>query len=1343
MSTQSYTQGQTATQQPRELYYELGRALLVRRRHAEAVAALQSALNEEGDAPPAFDVHVALHEAYTEAGEKARAFITFLAALAHVPDLSEEQIDHAHRLLPSSLDKDDQKWIQEKWGPKMLESAQSDAARFGLSTLVGRVGLYGQDYTSAHELFLDATRIKPDDPRGWEGLGDTLWKMGRMAEARAALSEAYGLAEQSPEAGRLRYINSKLARVLAELGDYGAALERVEHIDTEDTADAYLMLITRSHCRLALGMPAKALDDAEEAARLQPKGVQSHLKRAQALTALKKYADAINVADHALQFAPTSGAVILSKAQALIEGQIDLEQARRLLTRLKSRAGDYEAMSQFLSPAVDHGELGGDTHFFLAHLNHVLGRREEALREVNRALELGLSGDKTEPAAPAFQLKGELLLDDGDAEQGVAQLVEAGRLFTLRGDYAAAGRLFETASSVSPGEQQIYWYWSDAVRMGSSMQEYPYKDKAAVEKALDLWKKGFALGPPTKEFAWAYLVPSLLLESLAVFTERQRPLYAEALTYAERSVLLDPTNENVWTYLSRLARVLFMDANSLIAIEQSLALAPEDTQARIERFVLAVTVGEEGAVELIEENRERFSSFAEWAALIEAYLLSNQDRHDEALGKLGGVTDESVNDPDLRNLRGQILRRAGRWKEAQEDYKWIWEITAPGTPMDLPGNLLVRAWAGLLLGHYEEAEKIYRALPEDGGQDNYDVHINLLFTLLGRGRLEEARAEFGLALPMLRTRRQLSETLQDLKYFERVLAERPEREAVQGLIQTCVQELERARPRVESKSYDLEAAETELLEMSEAGEQAEMQRRAAQLGLARVRVNLGKFDEAIAVYRALLRAAPPVPEAEHGLRTVREKLTAAGDQILEKGDHAGALNLFERALDLVANTPSGADIHARIGLMRAALADPEAARPDFDRALHLYREAGTQAPGEALGATCRPLVRNTEEYWRLDDAWRSWASADEETGRDYSEARKSLSGYLNRAYQLQELDGDAYALVEPLGVYMGMALTNLVAEQESDLVNVYTKEMRARIERDRGVTVPSVRYTDTTELGDERYLIRLNELAVGSDSVQLGMRFSPEAPEKLRAAGLGEDSMVEAVNYATADPGAWVKPEHWQSVEERGLELWPSPLHYMVTHLEALLRHNLKEFVGVQEVENMLAALRRDEELLPLVTEVLPDHASALRFGRVLRELVRENVPVNGLAEILRAARTTELAQGNFIEILRGVRLQIKGVLPGNTGAAATVNIPDAFEARVAGYLHEEGGEKTLTVPVVEVSELFGSLEALLAAEGRSQTSTDELAFVVADPHMRFHLSHLFAVAGIDISVMSREELLP
>jgi tetratricopeptide (TPR) repeat protein len=1344
MSGHSDAQGPTATRQPRELYYELGRALLARGRNAEAVAALHNALKEEGDGPAAFEVRVALYEAYSEAGEKGRAFITYLEALTSLPAMSDEQIERAHQLLPMSLDKNDQKWIQEGWASQIQPSAQSDTARFGVSTLLGRVRLYGQDYPGAYELFHDATRIKPDDPRGWEGLGDTLWRMGRMQEARGALSEAYRLAGEGAEAGRLRYINSKLARVLAELGEYKAALERVEDIDTEDAANAFLMLVTRSHCRLALGMPSKALSDAEEAAGLQPKSVQSHLKRAQALTSLKKYADAINVADQALQYDPTNGAVIVSKAQALIEGQIDFEQAARLLKRLKSRAGDYEAISQFLSPAVTRGESDGNTHFFLAHLNHILGRRGDALWEVNRALELGLSGDKSEPAAPAFQLKGELLLAAGETEQGVAQLVEAGRLFTLRADYASAGKVFESASSVSPGEQQIYWYWSDALRMESSTQEYPFKDKAGDEKALAVWQRGFALGPPSKEFAWAYIIPALLLESLAVFTEHQKPLYWEALFYIERSLLLDTQNENAWTYLGRLSRLLLMDSNSMLALGQSLALAPEDMQARIERAVLGIMLGEEGALEFIAENRERFSSFADWTALIVSYLLSYQGRHEEAIRELDGVAKESVNDPDLRDVRGQILRRAGRWQEAREDFKWIWEVTAPGAPMGFAGNLLVRAWAGCLLGLYEEAEKIFRAIPEDGGHDPFDLHSYLFFCLLGQGRLEESREEFGRALTSLRTQRQLFETLQDLREFERRLATGPDGDAVRDVIQTCVQELERVGPRVQGRSYDLEAAEAELLQKASAGagEQTEMQRRAALLGLARVRVGLGKFEEAIAIYRELEGAVLPAAEAERGLRSALEKFVAEGDQLLAKVDNASALSLFERALGLAPNAPAEAGIRARIGLTRMALAGTDAARPDFERALFLYREAG-MSPGAALGSACRQLILNTEDYWRLDEAWQSWAASGEELRQDYSEARRNLSGYLDKVYQLQELDGgEIYALAEPLQVYMGTTLTALVAEREAELVNNYTPEMRARIERDRGVTVPPVRFKDTQELAPDRYLFMLNELPLGSDSVQVAMRFSPEAPEKLRAAGLDEDSMIEAMNPATNNTGAWVGPEHWQSVEGQGLELWPSPFNFMLYHFEAILRYNLKEFVGVQEVEKMVAALRRDEDLAPLVRDVLPDEASTIRFGRVLRELVRENVPVNGLAEILRAAGNADLAHGDFKEVLRRVRLQIKGVLPVNTTAAVPVNIPDTFEGRAAGYLREENGEKTMVLPVTEVSGLFTSLTDFLSKEGQGESSLTKLVFVVRDPGMRFYLSHLFAAAGLDINVVSREELL-
>ena len=74
----------------------------------------------------------------------------------------------------------------------------------------------------------------------------------------------------------------------------------------------------------------------------------------------------------------------------------------------------------------------------------------------------------------------------------------------------------------------------------------------------------------------------------------------------------------------------------------------------------------------------------------------------------------------------------------------------------------------------------------------------------------------------------------------------------------------------------------------------------------------------------------------------------------------------------------------------------------------------------------------------------------------------------------------------------------------------------------------------------------------------------------------------EAVNPANGSECAWIPGEYADIAEQAGLTTWDAA-GYMVLHLSSVLRKNAAEFVGIQEVQNMLELLGR-RDLRPMIT---------------------------------------------------------------------------------------------------------------------------------------------------------------
>ena len=218
----------------------------------------------------------------------------------------------------------------------------------------------------------------------------------------------------------------------------------------------------------------------------------------------------------------------------------------------------------------------------------------------------------------------------------------------------------------------------------------------------------------------------------------------------------------------------------------------------------------------------------------------------------------------------------------------------------------------------------------------------------------------------------------------------------------------------------------------------------------------------------------------------------------------------------------------------------------------------------------------------------------------------------------------------------------------------YLPQMRQRIEIDMGVKVPGIRFrAEQTELPRDTYRILLNEVPLVSGQVVRGCKFCPD--ESI----LGQ-SGKPAFNPKTPwHDGAWLGEKDWAAAGTAGLPLWDH-FQYIIAHVETMLRANLAEFLGLQEVENMLDAWPNQ------AADILPDFPCRFRFTRLLQALVTENVPVTDLAAILDAVRNTPAGPGaELLPWLEAARLKLRDRLPGNHADAEFFWLSPRFEAAI------------------------------------------------------------------------------
>lgn len=199
--------------------------------------------------------------------------------------------------------------------------------------------------------------------------------------------------------------------------------------------------------------------------------------------------------------------------------------------------------------------------------------------------------------------------------------------------------------------------------------------------------------------------------------------------------------------------------------------------------------------------------------------------------------------------------------------------------------------------------------------------------------------------------------------------------------------------------------------------------------------------------------------------------------------------------------------------------------------------------------------------------------------------------------------------VDAIGVEVGYSLLPLVDEKSGGNFLDRIVMVRKQFADDMGMVIPSIRLKDSSSLNPNQYEIRLRgeSIAIGEILVDhyLGL-----APEK----GGDDIDGIATTEPAFGLPAKWISEEQKIKAEMAGYTLI-DPVSVIITHLSEIIRHHAHELLSRQEVSRMLENLKRTNE--NIVNDSIPSVITVSEVLRVLRNLLREGVPIHDLETIL------------------------------------------------------------------------------------------------------------------------------
>ncbi len=193
-------------------------------------------------------------------------------------------------------------------------------------------------------------------------------------------------------------------------------------------------------------------------------------------------------------------------------------------------------------------------------------------------------------------------------------------------------------------------------------------------------------------------------------------------------------------------------------------------------------------------------------------------------------------------------------------------------------------------------------------------------------------------------------------------------------------------------------------------------------------------------------------------------------------------------------------------------------------------------------------------------------------------------------------------------IEIGYGLIPMVdSDQGGSLLNRISI-LRKSFAIDMGIVIPPIRIRDNVQLKSNEYIFRIYgvEIAGGQVMVDHFMVVNPDSSLKLKG--------VEMKEPTFGLPAIWVNRIEKEKAEAAGNTVVEGPA-VIATHLSETLRNHCFKLLDRQEVQRMLNHLKETHSAL--VEELIPNLVSLGIIQKVLKNLLREKIPVRNLVVIL------------------------------------------------------------------------------------------------------------------------------
>ena len=328
--------------------------------------------------------------------------------------------------------------------------------------------------------------------------------------------------------------------------------------------------------------------------------------------------------------------------------------------------------------------------------------------------------------------------------------------------------------------------------------------------------------------------------------------------------------------------------------------------------------------------------------------------------------------------------------------------------------------------------------------------------------------------------------------------------------------------------------------------------------------------------------------------------------------------------------------------------------------------------------------------------------------------------------------------MDDLSLEIGFQLIPLVDEKQAGQMLARVRTLRRHLAGELGFLIPPIHISDNLRLKPREYVFSLRGIEIGRWQTEGNSLLAVSSEVNARPLP-GKETREPAFGVAAR----WIQP----ALEDQALAAGYSVVDTVTaisTHLAEMIRQHAHELLSRAETKRLLDSM--NESHPKLVEELVPKVMSLGEVQRVLQQLLREQVSIRDLAQILEVlietAPNTKSLPHQVEAVRQALGRRLVQPLLDSTGSLRVMVLDPGIEEELAATLQPEGITRLnidgKSHPSLSVKRIVDSLKQLIGPQPSSA-----LPVLLCQSPARYHLRRWLEPILPRVTVISPSEVPP